>query len=209
MFQRLFAALARFALVFLLALPIGMVAAGDDALTLAEGRQAADAGDFKQAFKIFLGLAQTGNAEAQVLVGNFKDRGFGVGVDKQAALEWYEKAALQDHPAAHNSLATKYVVGNGVTQSYEKAHYWFERAAAQGDVYALNNLGNLYWRGLGVEKDLVTAHALFLLAADKGDRKANQWREIIGAMLDADQLAASETLAGRRCAEFKKGADDE
>jgi hypothetical protein len=52
-------------------------------------------GDYATAFKIWLPLAEQGSAEAQRNVGRMYERGEWVVQDKQAAAEWYSKAAEQ------------------------------------------------------------------------------------------------------------------
>jgi hypothetical protein len=52
-------------------------------------------GDYATAFKIWLPLAEQGSAEAQRNVGRMYERGEWVAQDKQAAAEWYSKAAEQ------------------------------------------------------------------------------------------------------------------
>ena len=52
-------------------------------------------GDYASAFKIWLPLAEQGSPEAQRSVARMYERGEWVAQDKQAAAEWYSKAAEQ------------------------------------------------------------------------------------------------------------------
>ena len=52
-------------------------------------------GDYATAFKIWLPLAEQGSAQAQLNVARMYERGEWVAQDKQAAAEWYGKAAEQ------------------------------------------------------------------------------------------------------------------
>ena len=52
-------------------------------------------GDYATAFKIWLPLAEQGSPEAQRSVARMYERGEWVAQDKQAAAEWYSKAAEQ------------------------------------------------------------------------------------------------------------------
>jgi TPR repeat protein len=52
-------------------------------------------GDYATAFKIWLPLAEQGSPEAQRNVARMYERGEWVAQDKQAAAEWYSKAAEQ------------------------------------------------------------------------------------------------------------------
>jgi hypothetical protein len=64
-------------------------------------------GDYATAFKIWLPLAEQGSAQAQLNVARMYERGEWVAQDKQAATEWYNRAAAQNGrdgtmPAAPN-----------------------------------------------------------------------------------------------------------
>ena len=52
-------------------------------------------GDYATAFQIWLPLAEQGSAQAQLNVARMYERGEWVAQDKQAAAEWYSKAAEQ------------------------------------------------------------------------------------------------------------------
>ena len=65
------------------------------ALPQPDAEAAYSRGDYATAFKIWLPLAEQGSAEAQRNVGRMYERGEWVAQDKQAAAEWYSKAAEQ------------------------------------------------------------------------------------------------------------------
>jgi hypothetical protein len=52
-------------------------------------------GDYATAFKIWLPLAEQGSSQAQLNVARMYERGEWVAQDKQAAMEWYRRAADQ------------------------------------------------------------------------------------------------------------------
>jgi hypothetical protein len=52
-------------------------------------------GDYATAFKIWLPLAEQGSSQAQLNVARMYERGEWVAQDKQAAMEWYRRAAEQ------------------------------------------------------------------------------------------------------------------
>jgi Sel1 repeat-containing protein len=52
-------------------------------------------GDYATAFKIWLPLAEQGSAQAQLNVARMYERGEWVAQDRQAAMEWYRRAADQ------------------------------------------------------------------------------------------------------------------
>src|SRR6266700_2474634 len=80
----------------LLIASIGIVLSGTAfALPQPDAEAAYSRGDYATAFKIWLPLAEQGSAEAQRNVGRMYERGEWVAQDKQAAAEWYRKAAEQ------------------------------------------------------------------------------------------------------------------
>lgn len=60
--------------------------------------------DFKQAVRWCELAAQSGDAEAQVMMGQLYQRGRGVPLDAQVAKTWYEKAAAQGNVLAKQQL---------------------------------------------------------------------------------------------------------
>ncbi len=80
----------------------------------------------------------------------------------------YEPLANQGNATAQNELASMYVLGQGVTQDYDKGYFWFQKAADQGDGRAIFNLGVLHENGWGRPKDEKQAFQFYLQAAEKG-----------------------------------------
>ena len=89
--------------------------------------------DYKTALRIWLPLAEQGNAGTQWSVGSMYEEGRGTPQDYAEAAKWYRKAAEQGNEAAQWDLGALYAKGQGVTQDYIAAHMWFSLAAAQGD----------------------------------------------------------------------------
>jgi len=80
----------------LLIVSIGIVLPGAAfALPQPDAEAAYARGDYATAFKIWLPLAEQGSPEAQRNVARMYERGEWVAQDKQAAAEWYSKAAEQ------------------------------------------------------------------------------------------------------------------
>ena len=75
--------------------------------------------------------AATGDALAQVNLGNMYRTGEGVPQDYAEAMRWYRLAADQGHAAAQFNLGVMYTDGNGVPQDYVQAHMWFNLAASR------------------------------------------------------------------------------
>ncbi|HEV3492299.1 MAG TPA: tetratricopeptide repeat protein [Reyranella sp.] len=80
----------------LLIASLGLVLSGPAfALPQPDAEAAYARGDYATAFKIWLPLAEQGSPEAQRNVARMYERGEWVAQDKQAAAEWYSKAAEQ------------------------------------------------------------------------------------------------------------------
>jgi hypothetical protein len=85
--------------------------------------------------------AESGNAEAQNLLGVMYDTGEGVAEDDAEAVKWYRKAAEQGHEDAQFILGVAYVTGEGVAENDAEAAKWFRKAAEQGHAEAQYTLG--------------------------------------------------------------------
>lgn len=144
--------------------------------------------------------ANTGDAAAQVQVGESYAAGNGQArTAKQSAeeyrqaAEWYRKAAVQGNIAGEMHLAALYRDGKGVARDMEQAAGWYRKAAEQGDATAQATLGVLYSMGQGVEHNDVEAYYwLDLAAAVKGpnQEKYAANRQMIGTHITADELEA-------------------
>ncbi len=82
----------------------------------------------------------------------------------QEAAEWYEKAALKNHPDAQYRLGRLYDAGH-VKRDNDKRDYWYRLAAAQGQLSAMVELAEslLYKGPAGIQEAIV----LLQTAADR------------------------------------------
>ena len=112
--------------------------------------------------------AKSGDAHAQVQLGDAYSSGNGVPANDSEAVYWFRKAAEQGDASGEYSLGEMYATGRGVSKDYNQAAKWMHKAAQQGDVRALANLGALYFNGLGVQQDEKKAFELTQQAADRG-----------------------------------------
>lgn len=131
-------------------------------------RQAYANGKFKEAFDIWLPIAERGETEAQAWIGSLYANGEGVDVDDQAALTWYQRAAEQGHAMAQANVGAIYFMGRGTDKDVAKAIEWLSAAAEHGDLNGLFNLAVLYSKGEGVEEDHKRAAELYAKAAACG-----------------------------------------
>jgi TPR repeat protein len=88
--------------------------------------------------------AASGNADAQVELGNRYSAGQGVPLDFGRAVEWYRKAADQGNAVAQDYLGFAYENGwGGLPVDYKQAVDWFQKAANQGFPAAKQDLAAL------------------------------------------------------------------
>lgn len=112
--------------------------------------------------------ADTGDSDAQFLVGAAYDQGIGVEENTTLASQWITLAAEAGESLAMNYLGFMHTAGRGVAKDSTVAAQWFTRGAEAGDVGAMHNLGWMYARGEGVERDDAQALAWFQRGADLG-----------------------------------------
>ena len=109
---------------------------------LQDALDAVDRGDYKTAYKLWLPLAEQGDAKAQYNLGQMYYEGQGVPQDHKEAVKWYRLAAEQGFAKAQHNLGTMYDEGIGVPQDYKEAVRWYRLSAEQGDA-TLMLFGNL------------------------------------------------------------------
>ena len=83
-----------------------------------DGFVAADRGDYKTAYKLWLPHAEQGDDEAQFNLGLISHQGLGVQQDFKDAIKWYRLSAEQGNSSAQNNLGEMYNRGQGVPQDY-------------------------------------------------------------------------------------------
>lgn len=84
--------------------------------------EAMRAGNYAIAYCIWQPQAQAGNANAQYNIGWLYHNGYGLAVDDQQALYWWQLAANQNHIEAQFALASLYTLGGrGVRSDINKA----------------------------------------------------------------------------------------
>ena len=91
--------------------------------------------------------AETGNAEAQFLLGVIYYEGENTTRDFEEAIRWYQAAAEQGHASAQHNLGCMYANGTGVVKDDGEAVKWFRKAARQGLKNSIDSLKrrNLSW----------------------------------------------------------------
>lgn len=111
-----------------------------------DGMRALQSGQFSEALKILVPLANSGNDEAQRVVGEMCYNGQGMNPDVDASFKWTEIAAANGNKIAQYNLGYLYEKGEGVVVSRDSAIEWYTKAAIQGYVAAQHKLGDLSGR---------------------------------------------------------------
>lgn len=138
----------KFFLIFTFLFPL--IAKGDD---IKLGLEAAANNDFQTAFDLWYPLANSNNADAQILMGKLYLGGHGVDEDFEIAESWFLKAAEQGVGYAQLKLANLYSDENYHNRNLLKARHWFHQAAIQGSDEAQYSLGWMYFYGIGGPED--------------------------------------------------------
>ncbi|MCG8509390.1 MAG: sel1 repeat family protein [Rhodospirillales bacterium] len=99
-----------------------------------KARDLMDAGRFEEAMTEFLPAAQSGNADAEELIGVMYAMGLGVPRDDERALEWYLRSALRGHPGAQSGVGWYYEIGRGMpAPDLVRGYMWYVLSAIGGD----------------------------------------------------------------------------
>jgi TPR repeat protein len=151
--------------------------------------------------------AEAGDVDAQLILALAYGQGYGVSKSNEKALEWYRKAAAQNHPMGQNSVGQAYVYGWGVNKDPTEAVRWTRLAAEQGLSSAQANLARFYSDGVGVPRDDKLAAEWAAKAADQGNASGQTllgwaYNEGKGVRKDAEtavkyfRLAAEQGASG-------------
>jgi len=127
---------------------------------------------YDEAFELARPVAESGDREAQFILGWLYYNGQGVERSEETAASWFKKAAEQNHVSAELNLADMYEAGVGVPKSYDEAFNWNRKAADQGNAEAQNRVGFAYSKGLGTQRDDLQAVIWFEKAAKQNFARA-------------------------------------
>ena len=122
-------------------------------------------------YKELLERAEAGDSEAQYLLAMaiYMGKPEGDRLYPGYALEWFEKAATQNHPGALSQLGSIYKNGDIVGVDLKKALQCMLKAAELGDSNGQNNLGWYFYSGEHCEPDFKTAFYWTKKAGDAGN----------------------------------------
>ena len=139
---------------------------------LEDGLNMLPAGNWAEALRLLLPIAEKGNPIAQNQVGVIYRSGIHVPQDYTQAFNWFTKAAKQDNPSALNYLSLMYRDGQGVPADQKKALELLTKAAKLGSVDAQFDLAVMHFTGREVPKDYIRAYVWCKLAATQNDKIA-------------------------------------
>jgi TPR repeat protein len=115
-------------------LAAAFLAAGPALAELETGRDLMDAGRYAEAMEELLPAAQSGNAEAEELIGVMYALGLGVEKDEERAFEWYLRSAMKGHAGAQSGVGWYYELGLGMpAPDLVRAYMWYVLSAIGGD----------------------------------------------------------------------------
>lgn len=117
-------------------------------------------------------LAESGDMNAQYLMGKLWRDGPLLIPDSVKAQSWLERAAAQDHAAAQYALGKLLLSDDVEVRDAQEGLRWLETAAGNGSRYAAYRLGKEYLRGKIVGKDVGKAMEYFAQSAEAGNSYA-------------------------------------
>ena len=156
-----------------------------------DGVEAYENGDYAQAFRIWLPLAERADTAAQYNVGLMYDNGFNVKQDYSTAIKWYRLSAGKGYAPAQNNLGSIHREGRGVPRDHLAAIKWYRQAANQGFSEAQYNLGSLYKS----HEDYVSAHMWWNIAASKGHIDAGLNLDVVEKRMTPEDVHNAQRFA--------------
>ena len=172
---------------------------------IARAANALKKGDYVTASGIAVPLSESGNADAQLLVGIMYFGGLGLPESRNKAFEMYTLAAAQGQPAAMHNLASMHYRGEGVGINFAKARDWNRQAAESGLTIAQHDYAAMLLSGIGGSVDRGKAAYWFKKSADGGyPRAAFRFGVIMGEGPNADQNISVRYL----CRALKLGSKE-
>jgi len=170
---------------------------------LEDARAAINRSDWPTAVKLLQPLADQGNGDAQMYMGDMYMSGHALKKDPVEAMKWYRKSADQGNAAGQLNVGRCYKRGVGVPKDSAEGLKWILKAADQGYSPAQLALSGIYARGDDVKQDRQEGYFRFLLFAKKvpgGDATdaalVSQLDKFYAKGLTPEQIAAAKKRAG-------------
>ncbi|MBT9450667.1 sel1 repeat family protein [Akkermansia glycaniphila] len=116
-------------------------------------------------------LQHTQDPVIQYLIGTLYMKGSCVAWDREKAVQWYEKSAMQGYARAQRNLGRCYLFGKGVQKNRAGAIYWYRKASEQLP-NTLLDLAIILLHQTQTQSDLQEAVTLLHTAAENGNANA-------------------------------------
>lgn len=190
----MYSRLARFSLVvFAWACMLLLCVSFSTGADLKSAKRAYEQKEFAGALKELTPLAEQGNADAQLLLGEMYMKGQGVVKDSEQARKWFRRSGEQGNADAQFFLGAMYLLpGKDIIQGVK----WLRLSAEQGQQDAQLLLGKAYLQGATeVPRNPVQAEMWLQLAAK--DNLEFYETELMSAekQMTPDQVAQGKALA--------------
>ncbi len=147
------------------------------------------------------------DAEVQFHLGLKFASGTGAAQNYAKAVEWYRKAADQNHFLAQFNLGMMYAYGQGVARDAVQSRMWLDKAAQHGDAGAQFHLGDNCHRAsftqlpADASESRIEAYKWYRLAAAQG----YQGSESAHATLTLNMTREDVAAGNERVAAFELG----
>jgi TPR repeat protein len=153
------------------------------------------------------------DAEVQFHLGLKFASGNGAGLDYVQAVEWYRKAAEQNHFLAQFNLGMMYAYGQGVARDTVQSRMWLGKAAHQGDAGAQFHLGDNCHRAsfrqmpADAYESRIEAYKWYRLAAAQGYEGSDAaYSALTFNMTREDVAAGNQRIAAFEIGKTKSGS---
>lgn len=140
---------------------------------IVEQPQLSNAADISFLKSKLVTMAEQGDFQAPLLLGNMALRGIGEPASRTAAKIWFDHAAHQEPGSAdlRYKLASFYLASSDTKQQIN-GQIWLQKAIESGSSDAMVDMGSLLASGDLISKDTARAISLFQQAAQLGDSSA-------------------------------------
>lgn len=128
--------------------------------------------------------ARTGNAYAQLVLGNCYADGRGVTKDPERAVQWWGRSGSRDNAQAQYLTGRAYLQGSGVSKDPSQAIEWLTKSAKHGNRDAQFLLGKMYHEGYNVEPDNEVARTWLSRAAEQAHSGAINLLAVIEGLVN-------------------------
>lgn len=137
--------------------------------------------NFKEAFEIYLNLAEKGDTEAQYAVGLMYEKGLGTSLDSKLAFKYMKMSSDGGNCQATNHVGYFYSIGFGCKKNHYEAAQYFKLAAEGGSSDAMCNYGIALLYGQGVKKSISAAYSQFKQSASLNNERGKNRLELLEA----------------------------